>query len=424
VTFHTGRALTAPAAKDAFERTINEGSAGSLLASVVESIEALNDRELRFTLSAQAPFDLMVAAGEGAFIYDTEVDAPDLKAWFVEGNSAGTGPYQATDWSPGQEFQITMEAYGDYWGGWEDTQFDTVIYRVVPEPTTAAQLLQAGDVTFAQSLTAQLFASLSSDSTLAQYESPGWLGFFLQLNTLKAPFDDVRVRQAVAKAIDYDGIVTALAGSGTRTLGMIPAGLLGYNADAATHVADVAEATRLLAEAGYSESNRLSVSLTYTQGIPHEEIAVPLIRSNLAEVGIDVTVTALAWPAQWELAKSPNPADRQDMTVAASSPRWPSASAYFENLLVTGTDPILYNLSYFSNARLDELAAQVDTVAISDQAAAQAIYDEMTQIVYDEAPLIPLINWTNQRTALASMTGYVDNPSYSNVVFVYETRAG
>src|SRR5690606_2384025 len=186
----------------------------------------------------------------------------------------------ATDWSPGQEFQITMEAYGDYWGGWEDTQFDTVIYRVVPEPTTAAQLLQAGDVTFAQSLTAQLFASLSSDSSLAQYESPGWLGFFLQLNTLKAPFDDVRVRQAVAKAIDYDGIVTALAGSGTRTLGMIPAGLLGYNADAATHVTDVAEATRLLAEAGYSESNRLSVSLTYTQGIPHEEIAVPLIRSN------------------------------------------------------------------------------------------------------------------------------------------------
>ena len=83
----------------------------------------------------------------------------------------------------------------------------------MPQPTTQAQLLQSGEVTFASRLTPQLFAAAKTDSQLATEQSGSFQNLLAMLNTASGPLKDERVRQAVADAIDYKGLVAALKGA-------------------------------------------------------------------------------------------------------------------------------------------------------------------------------------------------------------------
>lgn len=420
VTFHTGRELTSEAAKAAIERTTELGEAAAYIWGAVKRIDTPDERTLVFRLSYPSPLDLVSSGTYSAYIYDTEAaGSQDLAEWFAEGNDAGTGPYTIAEFNPGEEIELRLEAYPDYWGGWDGEHYERYVFRVTPEANTAAQLLRAGEVTLVQRMSPQLWSSFEAQDGFETSSAASWQTLLALLNTADGPLADERVRDAVALAIDYQGIIAALEGAAEPLSGVVPPGLWGHT-EGLEYQQDLAEAEALLGEAGYGpDGERLTLELTYLRGDADEELVATLMKSNLAELNIDLQVQGLQWQTQWDKAKSGNEAERQDILVFYWWPDYPDPVSWFFSLFRTEKDPF-FNLSYYSNEELDAMIDEASVVAATDRDEATQMYEQMQQIVAEDAPAIPLYTQVYQRAMLDEVQGFEDNPAYPNVVFGYE----
>jgi len=419
VTFSNGSPMDATAAKAAIERTISLASGAAFIWDSVDTITAQDATTLVFNLKYPAPLDLIASSAYAAFIYDTQAASGDLAAWFETGKAAGTGAYVIGDWKKGTENELTLTANPTYWGGWDGSHYQSVVFKVVPQETTAVQLLQSGQGSFIPRISSTQFKSLQGAEGVTTAQSPSFQNMLAMLNTASGPLADPMLRQAVAKAIDYDGIITTLQGSMVKATGVIPEGLLGYTTEV-QQVSNVEEAKMLLANAGYGPGGeKLSLALTYAAGDPDQETVVTLMKANLSAVGIDLQAKGLAWETQWELGKSEDLASRQDIFVFYWYPDYADPFSWFINLYRAATPPF-FNLSYWEDAKVDGTIDGLQELTSRDRDQAELQYVELQATISDQAisPVLGVINY--QRALSSTVNGYVDNPAYSNVVFVYD----
>jgi peptide/nickel transport system substrate-binding protein len=421
VTFHTGRALTAQAAKAAIERTTDIGEGAAYIWDAVKRIQTPDEQTLVFKLSYPSPLDLVASGTYAAYIYDTDAaGAADLAQWFAEGNDAGTGPYTVAEFNPGEEIELRLEAYPDYWGGWDGDHYERYVFRVTPEATTAAQLLRAGEVSMVQRMSPQLWASFEGQDGFQTTTTPSWQTLLGMLNTADGPLADERVREAIAHGIDYDGIIQALQGAADPLVGVVPPGLWGHSEDLDGYEYDPTRASELLAEAGYGPGDKpLSLELTYLKGDADEETVATLMKSNLADLNVELQVRGYQWQTQWDKGMSANPAERQDIFVFYWWPDYPDPVSWFFNLFRTEKEPF-FNLAYYSNPALDDQIDEASAVAATDRQEATQMYVQMQETLYEDDPALPLYIQVYQRAMVESVQGFVDDPAYPNVVFGYE----
>ena len=419
VTFSDGNPVDAAAAKAALDRTIKLGAGAAYEWDAVKSIKAKDATTLVFTLKYAAPLDLIASSAYAAFIYDTKAASGDLAKWFAAGNTAGSGPYVVSAYKKGQENELTLTANKTYWGGWKGDHYTSVVFRVVPQETTAAQLLQGGQVTFVPRLSPTLFDSLKGAKGITTEQTPSFQNILAMLNTANGPLADPRVRQAVSEAIDYDGIVTALKGAVVKAQGVVPKGLLGYTTDV-NQTTDPAQAQSLLDAAGYGAGGKkLSLTLTYASGTPELDTIVTLMKSNLAKVGVTLDAKALAWETQWAIGKSADPSKRQDIFLFYWYPDYADPFSWFVNLY-RSADPVVFNLSYWVDPQVDHTIDGIQALTATDRSRAQQQYVDLQRTISEQAvsPVLGVDNF--QRAFSSTVSGYVDNPSYSNVVFVHD----
>jgi peptide/nickel transport system substrate-binding protein len=421
VTFHTGRAMDSTAVKEAIERTMELGQAASYIWAAVKSIETPDPQTVGFELSYASPLDLVASGTYSAFIYDVEAagDA-DLNEWFQEGNDAGTGPYTVESYEPGDEFELRLAAYQDYWGGWDGAHYERLEFRVTPEATTAAQLLESGQVDLVQRMSPQLWDTFEGRSGFQTTSAASWQTLFAMLNTADGPLANENVRLAVAHAIDYDGMIAALQGAAEPLTGYVPPGLWGHSDQLERYPYDPDESQALLEQEGFgSGGEAISLELTYLKGDADEELVATLMKSNLAELNVELNVRGLQWQAQWDKAKSDNVAERQDILIFYWWPDYPDPVSWFYNLFRTEKEPF-FNLAYYSNPQVDQQIDEASVVSATDRDEAAQMYEEMQATLLDDAPAIPLYTQVYQRAMLDSVEGFEDNPAYPSVVFAYE----
>lgn len=419
VTFSTGRPMDAAAAKEALDRTIELGGGTAYNWDAVDSISAPDATTLVFHLKYAAPLDLIASAQYSAYVYDTKAASGDLAAWFEAGNTAGTGPYVVDSYKKGQENELTLKANPSYWGGWSGDRFTQVAFRIVPEETTAAQLLESGEVTFVQRLSAPLFASMAGKEGVATSESTSFQNIMPMFNTASGPLADVQVRRAIAQAIDYDGIVQGLKGALVKSQGVIPEGLLGYTTEVSP-TTDIENAKALLAAAGYGPGGKeLHLTLTYPTDDAMLETVVTLMKSNLAAVGVTLDAKPLAWTTQWDIGKSSDVSKRQDIFLFYWWPEYADPYSWFVNLY-RSADPVVWNLSYWNDPAMDEVIDGLQALTATDRAKADQQYVDLQKTVSDQAISPPLGVVVYQRALSSSVEGYVDNPAYTGVVFVHD----
>jgi peptide/nickel transport system substrate-binding protein len=421
VSFHTGRPLTAQAAKAAILRTIKLAGGASYVWGAVKTIDTPDPYTLVFHLSAPSPLALEASADYSAYIYDTQADGggSKLTSWLNAGHDAGTGPYTVQTWKKGQEFEVVLKKFPQYWGGWTGAHFTQVVFRVVPQDTTAAQLLRSGQVSFIEQINSSLWSSFKGDSAIKQYSSPSWQNLLGQLNAQRL---NVNVRQAILYAIDYNGIIAALHGAGVASSGLIPPGLPGHTADLPNYSYDKAKAASLLAKAGYGPGHKaLNLTLTYTSGDSNEQVVATIMKSDLAALNVNLNVQSLAWPTQWAKGKSASAAQRQDIFLEYWWPDYADPYSWFANTLETESPPY-YNLSYYSSPSLDKMINQVEPLIASNKTAAEQLYRSMQVTVLQQAPLVSLYNVNYQYAMLSHISGFQVNPAYPNVVFVYDLK--
>jgi len=420
VTFHTGNPLTAEAAKAAIERTMDLGESASYIWAAVKKIDTPDEHTLVFHLSYPSPLDLVSSGTYASYIYDTTASgSQDLGEWFAEGNDAGTGPYTVAEYNPGEEIELRLEAYPDYWQGWDGDHYERYVFRVTPEANTAAQLLRSGEVTMVQRMSPQLWESFEGDDAFQTESAPSWQTLLGMLNTADGPLADERVREGIAKAIDYEGIIAALQGAAEPLSGVVPPGLWGH-AEGLEFQQSLDEATSLLEQAGYGPNgDPLSLELTYLKGDADEELIATLMKSNLADVNVDLQVQGLQWQTQWDKAKSADTQERQDILVFYWWPDYADPVSWFYSLFRSEDKPF-FNLAYYSNPDLDAEIDQASVVAATDRDRAISMYQQMQQQLVDDVPAIPVYTQTYQRAMLAGVEGFVDNPAYPNVVWAYD----
>lgn len=425
VTFHTGRELDATAVKEALDRTRESEAGGYFIWDAVSEIVVTDPLTVTFELSYPVALPLVASSGHSAYIYDVEAaGSEDLTEWFNAGNDAGTGPYELASWEKGAETEARLTANEDYWGGWEDGQFRGVDFRVTPDANTSWQLLQSGEVDYVHGLTPQLFQQAEASDSVQTSERPTLMNLGVFFNTESGPLADANVRKALQLAIDYEGLVATLDGSGAMASGIVPEGLLGH-VEGMEGRTDLDEAAALLEEAGYGPGGEsLDLELTYAQGDEEQASFATLLVSGVQELGGTLTATPMDWNAQWDLGKSSDADARQDIFVMYWYPYYPDAYSWFSDLFRSQEDPE-FNLSYVDDEALDERIDALPELTATDPDAAQEEYEALQRhIVEEEAYAAFPYVVTGQRVLSNRVEGFVDNPAYNEVVHVYDVRAG
>jgi peptide/nickel transport system substrate-binding protein len=421
VHFHTGRLMTAQAAKAAILRTIKLGGGAAYVWGAVRTISTPDQYTLVFHLKYASPLDLEASAAYSAYIYDTQAadSGRNLTKWLNTPHDAGTGPYELQTWNKGQEFEVILKAFPGYWGGWQGPHYKKVVFRVVPTDTTAAQLLRSGQVDFVEQIGPSIWKSFRGSQGIRTVSSPSWQNLLAQLN---AQALSLPVRQAILYGVNYPGIIAALQGAATTSSGLVPAGLFGHYTNLPNYTYDPAKATQLLHQAGYGPGKKpLNLTLTYTSGDSNEQVVATLLKSSLAKLNIKLTTTSLAWPTQWAEAKSANAAKHQSIFLEYWWPDYADPYTWFSNLLLSERQPY-FNLSYYSNKVLDSQINRVESMVATSPAAGSQLYRTMQAETLQQAPLTALYNVNYQYAMRTSFTGFRVNPAYANVVFTYNLR--
>jgi peptide/nickel transport system substrate-binding protein len=421
VYFHTGRLMTAQAAKAAIERTMKLNGGAAYIWGSVKNIATPDPYTLVFTLKYASPLDLEASADYSAYIYDTKAagSGSSLAKWLNKAHDAGTGPYTVQTYNSGQEFEVILKAFPKYWGGWSGSHYKKVVYRVVPQDTTAVQLLRSGQVNFIEQMSPTLWKSLQGDSGIKLVSAASWQNLLGQLNcqTLSTP-----VRQAISYGINYSGIIAALQGAAVPSSGIVPPGLFGHFSDLPSYNYDLAKATSLLHSAGYGPGKKpLNLTLTYTQGDSNEQVVATLIKSSLAKLNINVSVHSLAWETQWSKGKSAKASQHQDIFLEYWWPDYADPYSWFINLLATEKQPY-FNLSYYSNNALDKQINQVESLVATSPSQGAQLYRTMQVETLDQAPIAYLYNQNYQYAMTNDFSGLKVNPAYPNVIFTYNLR--
>jgi peptide/nickel transport system substrate-binding protein len=417
VKFQTGNELTAEAAKASIERTMKRGKGAAFIWDSVKQINIKDKYTLEFVLKYPAALDTVVSSGYAAYIFDAKyAEEKGGEKWFNEGNSAGTGPYKPEKWDRGS--QLILTAFDQYWGKWKSNNYQKVVFKTIPEANTRLQMVKGGELLFVDQLPNELIKSVVGINNITVVQTESFQQLVMQLNTKKAPLNNPKVRQAIAYAIPYEEIIKdVLGGMASQSHGNIPKGLWGYDESLTQYHQDLDKAKQLLKEAGV---NGGKLTLTYASSDEEERQIAELYKIEFAKIGFDVQLKGMLWDAQWNLAKSTNPNDRQDILFMYWWPDYADPYSFMKNLYVSENE-VVFNLAYFNNQKYDSLVDEAQKVSGVDRAKAVSKYKEAQQILVDEVPGVSLYDRKYVRVINNSLGGYEDNPAYPNVVFFHNT---
>ncbi len=418
VTFHDGEKMTSDAVKGSIEAAAARGGA-SFIWAALDSVTAVDPLTVELKLKYAAPMDLVASSLYGAWIVSPKAlaaEAADSK-YFETGIDAGTGPYTIESYTPDKE--VLLAKYDGYWGGWSDTNhYDKVLISITPEPAVEQQMLDGGQVDLALSLPLENIAAYKDNPDYTFIDEPSYFNYVGFFNTLRKPLDNVLVRQALSYAIPYADIITVGAqGYGTQSHGPVPAGVFPWSADVPQYTQDLTKAKALLAQAGYPNGG-FSLNLTYAAENQNEARFAPLIKEAYAKLGVNVTLTPIAFNQQWEKAKG-DPAGRQDMFLLLY---WPTyADAGSDNLwsMFHSSDKPFFNLSYWKNTQFDTLVDDAIGLTATQRDQAQAKYVQAMKLLVDQAPGVFFYD-THFVTAIPKhVLGFEYNLNYPFAQFFY-----
>jgi peptide/nickel transport system substrate-binding protein len=276
-TFHDGAKLTTDDVVSSLEDT------KSLLGESFESVSATDDSTVEISLNQPNSQLLFLLAGRAGIILEKGA-TNDLN------NTAnGTGPYQLADWKQGDS--ITLVAQDQYWG--TPATLETVVFRYITDPKAAVNATLAGDVDVQTAVDPQLQAEFENETAIKLVRAASTDVFTLAYNNGKAPLNDVRVREAISKAIDQEALIEALLGDGLPLGSPITNIEIGYRDLTKINSYDPEGAKKLLAEAGAENLNlTLTIPNFYGTTIPN------LLVSQLKEVGITLNLNVVEF-ATW-----------------------------------------------------------------------------------------------------------------------------
>jgi ABC-type transport system substrate-binding protein len=420
VFFHDGEPLTATAVKLSLEAAAERAGA-SFIWFPLDSINVVDDLTVDIVTSYPASIDLIASSLYGAWIVSPaalEAAAAD-ETYFEAGIEAGTGPYMLESYTP--DLEVLMTAFDSYWGGWEEGQYDKVLVQIVPEAVQQQQMLEGGEVDLALRIPQENYATFADREGYTLVSEPAYFNYLGFFNTLRPPFDNATVRQALSYAIPYQDIIdVATFGQATQARGAAPAGVWPYTEDVNQYSQDLDMARQLLEEAGYADG--FDMRLTYAAENSTEERFAPLIKDAFAEIGVNVEIEPILFNQQWEEAKT-DPENAQDMFLLLYWPTYSDAGS--DNLwsMFRSSAAPFFNLSYWANEQFDALIDEAGVLTVTDPERAQELYNEAQNLMVEEAPAVFFFDTKAPFVIPDHVGGFDYNINYPFATFFYDLFA-
>jgi peptide/nickel transport system substrate-binding protein len=414
VKFQNGDAMAADDVKYSIDRTIKQAAGASYIWSAVDSITVKDPQTVEFKLKYKNPLDLVASTGYAAFIYSKKC-VNDKDEWIAESKGCGTGPYMLKSAKWGDE--VIVEKFTGYWGGWNEKHFSQVVFKKISESATRRQMIETGEATITVELPYSDVNALKENPKVKVNVEPSLQNLIGMFNTLKAPLDNVKVRQALAYAYPYDQVIkSAVGGYARQAYGMVPFGLWGFSDKLPQYKYDLDKAKSLLAEAGVTTP--FNLLLTYTAGNETEKSSAELYKSELAKLNINLEIRSMPWDSQWELAKG-DPKTRQDIFVMYWWPDLPSPYSFLYSTFHTEKDPS-FNLSYYYNDKLDKTIDDANELTAQDTAKAETMFVDAQKILLDDAASLFIYDRQDIWVTVANLEGFKFNPVYPTVMFFHD----
>jgi peptide/nickel transport system substrate-binding protein len=399
VKFHDGSELTAEDVAYSLERPLKiKGSPGGFQTYVrpIVAREVVDRYTLR--LKTATPYGALLQDLAEVMIVSKQATAQATGEDFDRGKAAvGTGPYQLARFARGDRIEFVR--HDQYWGG--RLPWDKVTLLILPSDPVRTAALLSGQVDAVEHVPTADIARLRKTPALRLEQAVSWRTIFLHLDQHrdqppgmlskagkpleKNPFKDIRVRQAMSKAINRQAIAERVMEQlALPAANVVSPSVFGHDPAVKPDAYDPGGAKKLLAEAGYPDGFTVTLGTPNNRYINDEQVA-QTVAQMLARVGIVTRVEAM--PLSVYFGKARN----QEFGVSLLG--WGSRAADLAlRSLVATVNPDkgygAWNWGGYSNPRLDELiAASLGTV---DPAKREAIARKASALAAEEVALIPL----------------------------------
>jgi len=369
VKFHHGRVLDAEDVVATMKRILDPatGSRARTSLSMVDNVSMVDAQTVKFDLNISY-------AGFADIFADRQLRiVPKDRLGELSTHPVGTGPFMFKSWSPGDRLELVKNP--DYFEKGLP-KLDGLMLRIIPESAARIAALESGAVDIVWSMPYESVDKFKNHATVRTdgVSTPTWDGVIL--NNERPPFNDVRVRQALALTIDKAAIVElALFGQGDPTFSPIPPSHPYFNKSLKFNPPDIAKAKKLLADAGYP--NGFDVPMQVPQEREQRVRVGVAVRDMARAAGIRINVERVPFASY-----TANVAGKAQMYV----------DGYFARPTIdTAIHPFYHSsgswnkqLWLYKDARVDQLLD--DARKTNDEAARKAIFEKFQAVVEETVP--------------------------------------
>jgi peptide/nickel transport system substrate-binding protein len=376
VKFHDGTDFNAEAVKWNIEHRLDKDVASpqrQQLDPIIASVEVIDPATVAFNLKQRSPGLLSLLGERPGFMISPAAAKKFGKD--LGNNPVGTGPFMFREWVKGS--QITVERNPNYWESGKP-YLDRIVFRDIAGSIVGAQRLGTGELDFVGDMSPQEILQLQNRPGIKLHPITVGRWYSLQWHMYEAPFDNPKLRQAIAHGIDRKRINDiVMAGKGALVDGPTPEGLWWFNPNAKTYPYDPAKAKALLAEAGYPNGFEYTLS---TPQIGVLQQINQLVQEQLTPIGIKLKLEPVA-QSEWY--------DRLVKRTTNMSPnRWTQRPDPDGLLYILFHSAGFANTSGYKNEQVDKLLEEGRN--IYDQAARKKIYDQLQEIIVKDIPMFSL----------------------------------
>ena len=303
VVFASGNKLTANDVVWSINRVLNMPESNSYpTVKIVSKVEAPDDYTVVFTLTEPDASFLVKLTSNAYCVLDSKVvkehggsdTGGDTAKQWLDQNSAGSGPYIITGWTPKEK--VTLSKNEKYWG--TPSNIDTIIFREMTSVDAQITALKNGEIDIAMDLNNETAKQLDGVADVKISTGTTALMTFLVMSRNEAMSPEManpKVQEAVRLALDYEGYLVLCGDGGVVPLNFVQQGFAGaLTRDLATNGRDIEAAKQLMADAGYADG--FTVNLTCgnnsSEGLAWTTIAEK-VKQDLSEIGITVNIETL-----------------------------------------------------------------------------------------------------------------------------------
>jgi len=375
VTFHDGTPLTAEDVAFSVNRIINPDLGSPQLGQFdqIESAEVVEGNKVKLTTTS--PYPALLAQLVKLSVVPKHV-VEDVGNEAFNAAPVGSGPYAFEGWNRG--VSVTLGKSEGYWG--DEGEFDTAIFRAVPDAATRIANLQAGTADLVVGLDSDGAMQLAGNPEVKTLSAPTERVAFLGMNLDKPPFSDPDLRRAASLAIDSAGIAEGLLGAGEVPVSQLSSPThFGYAEGIAAYEYDPEQAAEIVA----GKAELAATPATFATAPVFDQRVVQALQQMLNDVGFNVSISMTDMPTYLAAARAPERAERPELNFG----RWSCACQDADGIAY----PLLHSESSWSRVSRPELDALLEEARASlDKSVRLSAYEKVHQTVRDEYLVRPI----------------------------------